>query len=261
MKKSSIPLFIAAFLFPYIQVIIGMNTYNFIYNSFPLSLYIILLILSVILNRFAVKKLLPYCILTANLSVCSFLSIFIVFTGEIGYDYKLLDISVAILSVICVIALSVAAWIFLNIFNKAFEAKRNKISADLYEPGKNREGNTLSIISFVLMFLSFIAVLAMAYIGGKAYNEYLTSYAFLSEEAYSYALKVIIIFVVTVLVLQILGFIFSYLATSKGCSNYKIALTARFSLFLFFILLGTVLVIIPLIEPISRIVQFTILKI
>lgn len=235
MTKKSIPLFISALILPYSMLLLSVLCYRT--NS--ILVFIIPVILFVILNRLAVKKVLSYIALTVNLSISSALSLVIdykLYYNNISSDYgtRRIGLISVFSSALYVTALSVIAWFFVKFLVKSFEKKHNQTSADKPSEQVN-SGNIYSVLSFIFVIASFILIAVFAFLLDYGYYDLIHS-TDNTPELNFLSVLVTIIFAVG-LFLFVFGMVFSYHAVANGCSNLFFPVTARFSGFLFLALL------------------------
>lgn len=235
MTKKSIPLFISALILPYSMLLLSALCYRT--NSF--LVFIIPVILFVILNRFTVKKVLPFIALTVNLSICSALSMFIdykLYYNNVSSDYgtRRIGLISVFSSALYVTALSVIAWFFVKFLIKSFEKKQNQTAPDK-PTEQDKLGNVYSVLSFIFVIAAFVLIAVFAFLLDYGYYVLIHS-TDNTPELNFLSVLVTIIFAVSLL-LFVFGMVFSYRAVAKGCSNLFFPVTARFSGFLFLALL------------------------
>ncbi len=188
-------------------------------NSF--KVFIIPVILFVILNRLAVKKVLSYIALTVNLSMCTALSLYLY--NHLYYSKLLINKPEHANEI----------YIF-KFLIKSFEKKQNQTAPDKPSEQVN-SGNIYSVLSFIFVIASFILIAVFAFLLDYGYYVLIHS-TDNTPELNFLSVLVTIIFAVGLL-LFVFGMVFSYRAVAKGCSNLFFPVTARFSGFLFLALL------------------------
>ena len=226
MTKKSIPLFISALILPYSMLLLSALCYRT--NSF--LVFIIPVILFVILNRLAVKKVLSYIALTVNLSMCTALSLYLY--NHLYYSKLLINKPEH--ANLYVITSSVIAWFFVKFLVKSFEKKQNQTAPDK-PTEQDKLGNVYSVLSFIFVLAAFVLIAVFAFLLDYGYYILIHSTDNISELNF-YSVILSIIFAVGLL-LFVFGMVFSYHAVTKGCLNLFFPVTARFSGFLFLALL------------------------
>lgn len=234
MTKKSIPLFISALILPYSMLLLSALCYRT--NSF--KVFIIPVILFVILNRLAVKKVLSYIALTVNLSMCTALSLYLY--NHLYYSKLLINKPehaneiYIFTSVLYVIASSVIAWFFVKFLIKSFEKKQNQTAPDK-PTEQDKLGNVYSVMSFIFVLAAFVLIAVFAFLLDYGYYILIHS-TDNTPELNFYSVILSIIFAVGLLFF-VFGMVFSYHAVTKECLNLFFPVTARFSGFLFLALL------------------------
>ncbi len=243
MTKKSIylPLFISALLFPYTMLLIG----NYFYNTVnTLYVFVILMILSVVFNRFAVKKLPLFILLSANTSVCSSFSFYLsnkLYYFNVSSDDGTLyigKISTAA-SALLVIAISVIAWFFVRMLQKKEESKQAQAADNSDKPKSKSKGDVYSVLSLAFVIASYVITAADAFLAG--YQDYYMIKIHFAVDSPEVTVMLVIIALLGIgaLLLFVIGLVFSYSAVAQGCSNIILPLTARRSGYLYLVLLGS----------------------
>ena len=241
MKKSSIPLLIAALLMPYIFLAaeVGMQSYGFHIFAFMVFFQII----SVIFNCFTSKKLVLYIILSANLLLCTVVSYFVLFKYYSEYmksNYEPWLNSEFLLEFGCVNAvfLSAAVFLFVRIIKKQINYEKRMYSSP--STFDNKQSTAFSIISFVSVMFSFLSVFFIIFlIDYCSINDYslFTTAQYAMEIEYRLTLTLLWL-ILNVICTLTLGVLFSFISKPKGKTSVVLSLNARLIAFSLIISFG-----------------------
>ena len=162
MKKYSIPLFIAGIILPCSMLL---PIYFFI--DYAVTSIMLLQVIFVIFNCLAVKKLIPYIILSANLFVCSLAAYQVLFMLDTSYVYcdpnstQYIIILVIACCINCVL-LPLTGWLMF-LLKKAFDYD-NKLNSEVTASLNKNSRIGFAITSLALILVTVLSIIYFAWL-------------------------------------------------------------------------------------------------
>lgn len=173
MKKSSIPLFIGAFILPYVMIAV-----QYFFYKYGIALIVFMVtfqIISIIYNCFAAKRAVLYIILSFNLTACTVAAYIISISRYMQYvsadsETALVGKLETITGGVLTAGLSVLVYFLIRLLKKAINYEQ-RVKNCAAQPAE-RKGNpsSYSILSLVLVIVSFTAFASAAFFCARLYT-------------------------------------------------------------------------------------------